>query len=166
MSISGDIWDVQSEDIPFHDILVGGFPCQPFSSLGDQPGLQDSKCISGRSLGTQTQEDATHNQNQKKGGRGQLFTQIVRILRDVQPNAFLLENVPGLITTDGGKALKTIVSSLEGAGYSVSFEVCSSRGLTAQSRKRLYFVGLHNKYCADAVLDTDLSNQSIDGNNF
>ena len=137
--ISGDIWDVDSKDIPFHDLLVGGFPCQPFSSLGDQPGLNDAKNVSGRKKGVE--EDIQDG----GGGRGQLFTQIVRVLGDVQPNAFLLENVPGLITTDDGNALRTIVSSLEAVGYHVSYEVCSSRGLTAQSRKRLYIVGIkHN----------------------
>ena len=148
-SISGDIWDIQSKDIPPHDLLVGGFPCQPFSTLGDQPGLQDGKHSSGRknTKGTQCGDgDGCGDGGSGSGsGRGQLFTQIARILRDVQPKAFLLENVPGLITTDGGNALKTIISTLEEVGYRVSFEVCSSRGLTAQSRKRLYIVGLRKR---------------------
>jgi len=66
----------------------------------------------------------------------------VRILKDVQPHAFLLENVPGLVTTDGGDALRTIVEALEGVGYRVKYEICSARGMTVQSRKRLYIVGI------------------------
>jgi DNA-cytosine methyltransferase len=98
--------------------------------------LNDLKNVSGRKRGLENNADTGG------GGRGHLFTQIVRVLKDVQPNAFLLENVPGLITTEGGKALQTIISSLEEAGYDVSYEICSSRGLTTQSRKRLYIVGI------------------------
>ena len=158
--------------MPFPDVLVGGFTYQPFYSLGYQPRLQDSKKTLGRNLWAQAQEDVVHNsnQNEKKGGRGQLFTQIFRMLRDDQPNALLLENVPGLITTDGSKALKKIVSSLEDDGYSVTLEIWSSRGLIAQSKKRLYLVGFHNKCCAGAsnnvVLDIGFSDQSMSGNKF
>jgi DNA (cytosine-5)-methyltransferase 1 len=137
--VSGDIWKIQN--IPRHDLLVGGFPCQPFSSLGQQPGLEDDKTTTGRP----TDENVV-------GGRGQLFTQIVRVLKECQPQAFLLENVPGLIHTDNGNALQTILSALEGAGYTVTTEVCSSRGLTAQSRKRFYLVGLRNRDKAEPFL--------------
>ena len=90
------------------DLLVGGFPCQPFSSLGQQPGLKDVN-------------------------RGQLYLQIVRALQLSQPKAFLLENVPGLLRMT--IELSTIINALEGAGYCVSTELVSSRGLTATSRK-------------------------------
>ncbi|GFH50119.1 hypothetical protein CTEN210_06595 [Chaetoceros tenuissimus] len=143
--IAGDIWDVDSKDIPSFDILTGGFPCQPFSTLGDQPGLTDSKHVSGRRKGLQTDNDnegEAITEPSSGDGRGQLFTQIVRILRDKQPGAFLLENVPGILTTDGGNAIQKIVQSLEDVGYNVDHQVISSRGLTAQSRKRLYIVGI------------------------
>lgn len=141
--VAGDIWTVESKDIPPHDLLVGGFPCQPFSSLGKQPGLKDDKTSSGRGKTMACSNGSIGNDQ----GRGQLFTQIVRVLKEVQPKAFLLENVPGIVTTDNGKALKAIVSELEGAGYIVSYQICSSRGVTAQSRKRLFIVGLiHNEY--------------------
>ena len=114
----GDIYEVADDCFPRNfDLLVGGFPCQPFSTLGEQPGLGD-------------------------GSRGLLYTQIVRVLRVSRPKAFLLENVPGLAQMEG--ALQTILTALEQAGYSVSLEVCSARGLTAQSRKRLFFVGLRS----------------------
>lgn len=143
--IAGDIWDVDSKDIPSFDILTGGFPCQPFSTLGEQPGLTDSKHVSGRRKGLQTDNDdegETITEPSSGDGRGQLFTQIVRILKDKQPSAFLLENVPGILTTDGGNAIQTILQSLEDVGYNVDHQVISSRGLTAQSRKRLYIVGI------------------------
>lgn len=137
--VSGDIWKVKTEDVPRHDLLVGGFPCQPFTSLGLQLGLKDDKLVSGRCGKTDVDHDLCVDQ-----GRGQLFTQIVRILSHVQPKAFILENVPGLVTTDAGKALETILAALKGAGYSVSYEICSARGVTAQSRKRLFIVGIIN----------------------
>ena len=140
--VSGDIWDISSANIPRHDLLVAGFPCQPFSSLGDQPGLNDGKHISGRNHKCLESESNVEQVVNSGGGRGQLFTQIVRILKDVQPHAFLLENVPGLVTTDGGDALRTIVEALEGVGYRVKYEICSARGMTVQSRKRLYIVGI------------------------
>ena len=112
--LAGDIWEVEDDSIPPHDILVGGFPCQPFSTLGEQPGLGD----------------------EKGGFRGMLFTQIVRILVARQPSAFILENVPGLLHCDGGEALKSILEALRGAGYRVTHELVNARCLTAQSRNR------------------------------
>ncbi len=114
----GDITSVADADIPDHDILTAGFPCQPFSTLGDQSGLSDLK------------------------GRGTLFEQIVRVLRLRRPAAFLLENVPGLLHCDDGRAFATIMQALRGAGYRVAWELVNSRCLSAQSRNRLYFVGM------------------------
>ena len=116
--VHGDIYEVPDASFPDAgecDLLVAGFPCQPFSRLGAQPGFRD-------------------------GDRGLLYTQIVRALRASRPRAFLLENVPGL--ADTGDALQEIVESLRGVGYDVQAEVVTARGLTAQSRKRLFFVGL------------------------
>jgi DNA (cytosine-5)-methyltransferase 1 len=117
----GDIYQIPDLSFPPAksniDLLVGGFPCQPFSSLGTQPGLDDER-------------------------KGQLYLQIVRVLRVSQPKAFLLENVPGLLRMT--ETFQTIVQALEDAGYQVSTQVCSSRGLTATSRKRLFFVGLRS----------------------
>lgn len=144
--VSGDIWTVKGEDIPHHDLLVGGFPCQPFSSLGGQPGLSDDKKRPAKitSQMNAVTEDHTPGQvnNDQIGGRGQLYTQIVRVLKECKPKAFILENVQGLLHTDNGNALRTIMGALEEAGYTISTEVCSSRCLTAQSRKRLFIVGL------------------------
>lgn len=95
-----------------------GFPCQPFSALGEQPGFNCPKA-------------------------GNLFLEIARVLNVSRPKAFLLENVPGLLTMS--ETYETIVNALEGAGYDVSTEVVSSRGLTATARKRLFFVGLRRR---------------------
>lgn len=115
--IHGDIYDVPDEAFPQNlDMLVAGFPCQPFSALGDQPGFDCEK------------------------GRGQLFLQIVRALKLSKPKCFLFENVPGLLGMKD--TLDVILSAFRGAGYRVSAEVCSARGLTATIRKRLFFVGV------------------------
>lgn len=98
--------------------ISGGFPCQPFSNLSEQPGFQCPK------------------------GRGLLFEEIVRVLRISQPKAFLLENVPGL--RDMKESFDHIVMALEGVGYQVVCEVCNARGMTATKRKRLFFTG-HRK---------------------
>jgi DNA (cytosine-5)-methyltransferase 1 len=116
-NLHGDIYEVSDDALPkktLLDLLVGGFPCQPFSSLGEQPGLECPK--------------------------GNLFLQIVRVLNHSQPKAFLLENVPGLLSMT--ENYTTIVNALTNAGYDVTTEVCSSRGVTATHRKRLFFVGL------------------------
>lgn len=116
--IYGDIYEVPEKSFPVDspplDLLVGGFPCQPFSALGQQPGLNCPK--------------------------GHLFLEIVRILRVSKPKAFLLENVPGLVGMS--ETFDTIVTALENEGYDVSHEVCSARGLTVTGRKRLFLVGL------------------------
>jgi len=114
----GDVTAVPDDEIPEHDLLTAGFPCQPFSTLGDQPGLEDDK--------------------------GVLFREIVRILYLRRPRAFLLENVVGLLTCDGGRAFSAIVEALEGAGYVVTYHVINSRTLTPQNRKRVYIVGVRD----------------------
>ena len=125
----GDVYQIPDSAFPSVDdnidLLVGGFPCQPFSSLGTQPGLDDQV-------------------------KGQLYLQIVRALKLCKPKGFLLENVPGLLRMT--EAFETIVKALEEAGYVVSTQLCSSRGLTATSRKRLFFVGVR----LDCSNDNDL----------
>jgi DNA (cytosine-5)-methyltransferase 1 len=115
--LHGDIYQVPDSAFPpLVDLLVAGFPCQPFSALGDQPGLDCPK-------------------------NGNLFLQIVRFLQLSRPRAFLLENVPGLLRT-GNRALETIVRALELAGpYQVHLQVCDARCLTACTRKRIYLCG-------------------------
>lgn len=117
--IHGDICKVRDTAFPKDlDMLVGGFPCQPFSKLGEQPGFDCHK------------------------GRGELFLEIVRMLGVSRPRCFLLENVPGL--QEMTETLDVILKALREAGYHVKAEICSARGLVATKRKRLFFAGIRN----------------------
>lgn len=116
VNVHGDITNIHSEQIPDFDFLLGGFPCQPFSSAGKGMGFSDT--------------------------RGTLFFEIERILKEKTPYGFLLENVEGLIHHNDGNTLSVILNKLKGLGYFVSYRLIDSRefGL-AQSRKRVYIVG-------------------------
>ena len=118
---AGDITQIPSDDIPHHDVLVAGFPCQPFSSSGTQQGMKDAK--------------------------GLLFREIVRIVQHKQPKAFLLENVRGLLLHDKGKTLKIVVEELEECGYKVQWEILDVVKLLPQERARLYIVGIRSDLC-------------------
>ena len=120
----GDIFNVENEQIPDFDFLLGGFPCQPFSAGGKREGFVDT--------------------------RGTLFFEIERILKEKKPYGFILENVEGLVKHDLenkedkiGRTLTTILDKLKNElGYKVSWEVLDSIefGLP-QSRKRIFIVG-------------------------
>ncbi len=113
----GDITKIKEEEIPYFDVLVAGFPCQPFSSIGKRQGF-------------------------KHATQGTLFYDVLRIINYHKNNAFLLENVPGLRTHDGGKTLKVILKSLEEAGYDVFYDILNSSDYgVPQQRKRIYIVG-------------------------
>eukprot|EP00756_Hemistasia_phaeocysticola_P053928 Hpha_TRINITY_DN29876_c0_g1::TRINITY_DN29876_c0_g1_i1::g.3015::m.3015/K00558/DNMT1, dcm; DNA (cytosine-5)-methyltransferase 1 len=114
--IHGDITIVPSGQLPPHDLLVGGFPCQSFSTAGEQKGLDDP--------------------------RGALFWQCVRLLRRCKPRAFLFENVAGLVTAGGGRALPAVVSALEASGYLVKAQLVDAASILPQTRKRLFLFGM------------------------
>jgi DNA (cytosine-5)-methyltransferase 1 len=115
-SFVGDITQVQIEDIPSHDILLGGFPCQPFSHAGHKKGFEDT--------------------------RGTLFFDIARILEAKRPKAFLLENVRGLMWHDSGNTFKRILE-IGSQSYHVSHKVLDAKDFgLPQTRKRVYLVGL------------------------
>lgn len=114
---AGDITKIDERDIPDHDILFAGFPCQPFSIIGNMQGFADI--------------------------RGTLFFDIVRIIKHKRPKAFVLENVKQLVGHDGGKTLKTILRTLEkDLGYHVQYSVLNALdyGLP-QKRERVIIVG-------------------------
>jgi DNA (cytosine-5)-methyltransferase 1 len=114
-SPQGDIHQITS--YPPFDFLLGGFPCQPFSYAGKQKGFGDT--------------------------RGTLFFEIERLLATYQPSGFLLENVRGLTTHDGGRTLSTIVAKLENLGYGVSCLLLNSSDFNVpQNRVRIYIVGI------------------------
>lgn len=118
--IYGDITQVAAEAVPEHDILLAGFPCQPFSQAGEKKGFNDT--------------------------RGTLFFDIERILLAKQPQAFLLENVKNLRGHDKGRTLNIILEQLHAAGYAnTHVTVLKARDFgLAQNRERLYIVGFRD----------------------
>ena len=121
----GDITKIKAKDIPNHDILVGGFPCQPFSLAG-----VSSKKALGRKHGF---EDET---------QGTLFFDIVRIIREKKPKAFLLENVKNLKSHDKGKTFKVIMKKLqEDLEYDVHVKIVDASSVVPQHRERIFIVG-------------------------
>ena len=126
---SGDIRQVASADIPDFDVLLAGFPCQPFSLAG-----VSKKQSMGRPTGF---EDKT---------QGTLFFEVARIIRDKQPKAFLLENVKNLTSHDHGRTFKIIMQTLENdLGYHVFWKVLDSKKWTCQHRERIYIVGFRDE---------------------
>ena len=117
----GDITKIPSEEIPNHDILTAGFPCQPFSIIGSGRGFSDT--------------------------RGTLFFDIERILRDKSPQAFLLENVKRLKSHDEGRTFKIIIKNLKSLGYFVHHTVLDARDFgLPQKRERTFIVGFKENY--------------------
>lgn len=122
----GDIREVPETEIPPHDILLAGFPCQPFSIAG----------VSKKNALGQRHGFACEAQ-------GTLFFDIVRIIKACRPRAFLLENVKNLRSHDGGKTYATILQLLQNRlGYHVSDAVINARSLVPQNRERIFIVGL------------------------
>ena len=112
----GNATELVSKDLPDFDFLVGGFPCQSFSIAGKRKGFHDT--------------------------RGTLFFEIARVLRDKRPRYFLLENVKGLLSHNGGKTFQTILGVLAGLGYGVEWQVLNSKNFgVPQNRERVFFVG-------------------------
>jgi len=124
----GDIRVVDERDVPDHDILLAGFPCQPFSiagvskknSLGRQHGFLDKT-------------------------QGTLFFDIARILDAKRPKTFLLENVRNLVSHDHGRTFATILETLNGLDYEVTFSIIDAVHWVPQHRERIYMVGLDKR---------------------
>jgi DNA (cytosine-5)-methyltransferase 1 len=115
----GDITKIREKDIPKFDVLVGGFPCQPFSSIGKREGFKH-----------QTQ--------------GTLFYDIARILNFHKPKAFLLENVAGLLTHDDGKTFQVVLATLSDLGYQIEYKVLNAKDFgVPQKRERIYIIGFN-----------------------
>lgn len=115
----GDITRVAAEDIPDHDVLVGGFPCQAFSVAGKRLGFEEA--------------------------RGTLFFEIARLAATKKPKLMLLENVKGLVGHDKGKTLDTIFQTLNDIGYTVDFDVLNSKYFgVPQNRERIFIVAVRD----------------------
>jgi len=124
----GDITKIAEEDIPDHDVLVAGFPCQPFSIAG-----VSKKNSLGRATGFL---DAT---------QGTLFFDVVRIINEKRPRAFLLENVKNLRSHDRGNTWKVIMDSLSELEYEVFSEVLDGQMFSPQHRERVFIVGFDKR---------------------
>lgn len=113
----GDITKIDAKDIPDFDVLLGGFPCQPFSQAGLKKGFSDT--------------------------RGTLFFEIERIIQEKRPKAFLLENVKQLRGHDKGRTLKVILEHIDALNYYVKAEVLRAGDFgVPQNRERIYIVGI------------------------
>ena len=117
--LHGDITKINAKDVPDHDLLTAGFPCQAFSVAGNRKGFEDT--------------------------RGTLFFEIARIASAKKPRALLLENVKGLVGHDKGRTLDTIVKTLNEIGYTVDFEVLNSKYFgVPQNRERIFIVAVRD----------------------
>jgi DNA (cytosine-5)-methyltransferase 1 len=127
----GDITKINAADIPQFDILTAGFPCQPFSSIGQRQGF-------------------------KHKTQGTLFFDVARILEHHRPRAFLLENVAGLVTHDKGRTLQTILDVLYELRYDVWYTVLDAADYgVPQHRERIYIVGMRVNGNREPVRPTD-----------
>lgn len=124
----GDITQVDTAYIPDHDILVAGFPCQPFSIAG-----VSKKNSLGRATGF---EDKT---------QGTLFFDVCRILKYKRPKAFMLENVKNLCSHDKGRTFKVITDSLRELEYKIFFKIVDGQDFVPQHRERIVIIGFDKK---------------------
>ena len=112
----GDITKIKAEELPEIDLLVGGFPCQAFSIAGKRRGFSET--------------------------RGTLIFDVLRILEAKRPARVLLENVKGLLSHDGGRTFRTIITSLAELGYAVEWQVLNAKNFgVPQNRERVFIVG-------------------------
>ena len=126
-----------SSEIPRHDVLAAGFPCQPFSlagvskknSLGQQHGFMDKK-------------------------QGNLFLQICRIIQVRKPKVVFLENVKNLVSHDSRRTWETIQSELENLGYRIHWKIIDAKGWVPQHRERIYIVAFREKSFTKSEIDS------------
>lgn len=120
----GDITQVDVDDIPSHDILLAGFPCQPFSIAGEKKGFNDT--------------------------RGTLFFDIARILEAKKPKVVVLENVKHFKSHDKGKTLQVVLETLRELGYTTNWTVLNAKDFgVAQNRERTIIIGSRNQVAFD-----------------
>lgn len=116
----GDITQVELAEVPRHDILIGGFPCQPFSHAGLKRGFEDT--------------------------RGTLFFDVARIIDHRKPSMVLLENVKGFTTHDKGRTMAVVKETLEELGYNVFHKVLNAKDFgVPQNRERVFIVAINKK---------------------
>ncbi|MEO6860654.1 MAG: DNA (cytosine-5-)-methyltransferase, partial [Microcoleus sp.] len=117
---AGDIKEINPANLDEFDVLVAGFPCQPFSISGKKLGFEDT--------------------------RGTLFFEILKIIKIKQPQFIVLENVKHLIYHDKGNTLRVIIASLESLGYNVNYQILNAKDFgVPQHRERIFIIGTHGK---------------------
>ena len=121
-----DVTTINTAELPDFDILCAGFPCQSFSIAGKRRGFEDT--------------------------RGTMFFEVARILKDKTPKYFILENVKGLLSHNGGKTFQRILEILSDIGYSVQWQLLNSKFFgVPQNRERVYIVGCYGKECIGKI---------------
>ena len=141
----GDITQIAAEDIPDHDILCAGFPCQAFSISGKQLGFSDT--------------------------RGTLFFDIARIVKVKKPRVVFMENVKNFATHDGGKTMKVVETTMEQLGYNLYAKVLNAADYgVPQKRQRIYMVAIRKdvdsgrfKFPSPVELETFVEDILLDG---
>jgi DNA (cytosine-5)-methyltransferase 1 len=122
----GDLMKINPEELPDFDIMLGGFPCQTFSIVGKREGLEDQ--------------------------RGQIIYGLINILKENNIKYFILENVKGLLSHNGGQTIKSIMTELSNAGYVVYNQILDSRFYgVPQMRERIYFVGFRKDLVSNKI---------------
>lgn len=133
----GDLMKIDTAALPDFDLMIGGFPCQTFSTIGKRAGFEDE--------------------------RGQVIFGLMKILKEKNVKYFILENVKGFVTHDNGNSLKVVLTEFDKLGYDVSWKVFNSINYgVAQSRERIYLVGIrkdieHNPIEWDTYSETGKS---------
>lgn len=127
MNVCDDIRNIKSHSIPKHDVLTGGFPCQSFSVVAQNP----------KRLGY-------------KDDKGKLFFELCRILKDKKPQVFIAENVKGLLSANKGEAFPLILEEFRKVGYHIQYSILNASHFgIPQKRERVFIVGFKNKKQAD-----------------
>lgn len=118
-----DIRDVNEQKLPKFDVLLAGFPCQPFSIAGNREGFADKK------------------------GRGNLFFELIRIIKYSRPQVVFLENVKNYLSHDNGRTMNVTLELLNNLGYHVVFKILNSKDYAnvPQNRERIYIIGFKEK---------------------
>ena len=122
--VLGDITKLKN-DVPEHDVLIGGFPCQPFSTLGKLKGFEDEN-------------------------RGNLFFDIIDIVKRIRPKVVVLENVKNLINHDSKNTFKRILKEFNDIDYCVYYKILNTKDFgIPQQRNRIFIVAVNNEICKD-----------------
>ena len=138
----GDLFNFSPKDIPHHDILTAGFPCQPFSVAGVVSNKHwDKTKAKEQKKGTGFE----YTDNAEGGDQGQIFHGLLSIIKKKRPKAIMLENVRGLISHDKGRTWAIIQEELKKANYDIRFKVIDAVHWVPQHRRRIFIIGFDKK---------------------